>query len=53
VALVFAVTLTGTPAVQPDGEASDFRWCRRDLLDGRADLWPGTLSTVDGALSAG
>jgi ADP-ribose pyrophosphatase YjhB (NUDIX family) len=53
VALVFPVRLVGTPDVRPGGEASDFRWWRRDQLDGRADLWPGALTTVDGVLHAG
>jgi hypothetical protein len=53
VALVFPVTLVGDPVARPGSEASDFRWWPRDELDGRSDLWPGALTTVDGALHAG
>jgi ADP-ribose pyrophosphatase YjhB (NUDIX family) len=53
VALVFPVTLVGTPVARPGSEASDFRWWPREQLDGRTNLRPGALTTIDGVLHAG
>lgn len=53
VALVFAVTLRGTPGVPEGGEALDFRWWRADLLDAASpDHWPGSVACIRRTLEA-
>ncbi|WP_170182659.1 DUF4916 domain-containing protein [Blastococcus colisei] len=50
VALVYAVSLTGEPTVVAGGEGLEFRWWDPRELESVADLWPGTVQTVRGAL---
>jgi ADP-ribose pyrophosphatase YjhB (NUDIX family) len=50
VALVFAVSPTGEPTAVPGGEGIEFRWWDPRDLESVADVWPGTVQTVRGAL---